>query len=475
MPLSSLVEGRPFLELALRVRRHPATGYGVAVALVAAATLLRWAIRDEIAEGLPFITYYPAIVVAALVGGLWPGILATVSSVAIAWYLFLLPASGFEIDRQQIATLLLFVFLSGVNVAVIALLNRGIDRIAAQERNVRVIVESAPNGIVVVDEQGVIRQVNASAERLFGYRRLELLGKPVEILLPDSKAPTHRALREAFLRKPEARPMGAGRDLSGRRKDGSEVPVEIGLNPIRRNGRQAVLATIIDVSERKRAQDQQRLMVHELRHRTQNLFAVVRTIAIRSFGEGRLVAESRSLFEGRLEALARAYNMLADAAWEGASLATIVGRELAGFEESVSVSGCDLNVNPTAAQQFALIIHELATNAMKYGALLSPNGRVAVEGSLDRVDGETVLLFLWKESGGPTVSKPTRKGFGTVILVDAAEVFARSVVLRYDPAGLRYELLVSVDAIAASDSPLGRLAVSGPQEDQSGRRSMTGS
>ena len=97
----------------LRVRRHPATGYGVAVALVAAATLLRWAIRDEIAEGLPFITYYPAIVVAALVGGLWPGILATVSSVAIAWYLFLLPASGFEIDRQQIATLLLFVFLSG--------------------------------------------------------------------------------------------------------------------------------------------------------------------------------------------------------------------------------------------------------------------------------------------------------------------------------------------------------------------------
>ena len=112
---------------------------------------------------------------------------------------------------------------------------------------------------------------------------------------------------------------------------------------------------------------------------------------------------------------------------------------------------------------------------MKYGALLSPNGRVAVEGSLDRVDGETVLLFLWKESGGPTVSKPTRKGFGTVILVDAAEVFARSVVLRYDPAGLRYELLVSVDAIAASDSPLGRLAVSGPQEDQSGRRSMTGS
>ena len=139
------------------------------------------------------------------------------------------------------------------------------------------------------------------------------------------------------------------------------------------------------------------------------------------------------------------------------------------------MSGCDLNVNPTAAQQFALIIHELATNAMKYGALLSPNGRVAVEGSLDRVDGETVLLFLWKESGGPTVSKPTRKGFGTVILVDAAEVFARSVVLRYDPAGLRYELLVSVDAIAASDSPLGRLAVSGPQEDQSGRRSMTGS
>jgi PAS domain S-box-containing protein len=470
MPLSSIVEGHPLLEIALRGRRNPVTGYVATFAAVAAATLVRWLVSGAIVEGVPFITYYPAIIIAALIGGLWPGILATVLSVVIAWYLYLPPTFGLEIGRPEVATLLLFVFVSGVNIAVVSLLNAAIDRIAAQERSVRVLVESAPNGIVVVDAQGVIMQINGSTERLFGYPRSELLGKSVDILVPGPKAATHRALREAFLRGPEARPMGAGRDLSGRRKDGSEVPVEIGLNPIGRNGRQAVLATVIDISERQRAQDQQRLLVRELTHRTKNLFAVVQSIAARSFIEGRPIAVAKELFEGRLAALARAHAMLAEAAWEGAPLAEILRRELAGFAESASISGCDLIVNGSAAQQFALVIHELATNAMKYGALSSPKGRVEVEGMVDRQDGESVLRFLWKESGGPTVSKPTRKGFGSVILVDAAQLFARRAVLSYDPGGLRYELLLSLGAIGASDKPGGSVTPEGP-EDRELRRS----
>src|SRR5437773_6508333 len=174
MPLSSIVEGHPLLELALRVRRNPVTGYVATFAAVAAATLVRWLLSGEIVEGVPFITYYPAIVIAAMVGGLWPGILATIFSVVIAWYLYLLPTFGMEIGRQEVATLLLFIFLSGINIAVVSLLNAAIERIAAQERNVRVLVESAPNGIVVVDAQGVIIQINGSTERLFGYPRSEL-------------------------------------------------------------------------------------------------------------------------------------------------------------------------------------------------------------------------------------------------------------------------------------------------------------
>ena len=119
----------------------------------------------------------------------------------------------------------------------------------------RVIVEAAPNGILMVDDQGTIKEVNTSIEKAFGYKRFDLLGQSVEVLVPYRQIDSHRKLRNSFLQRPEARAMGAGRDLSGRRKDGSEFPVEIGLSPIERNGMHGVLATVIDISERKRAEE----------------------------------------------------------------------------------------------------------------------------------------------------------------------------------------------------------------------------
>jgi PAS domain S-box-containing protein len=181
---------------------------------------------------------------------------------------------GPDFSHREAVSLLLFLFMSSVNVTLVALLDVAVERIMTQVQNARVLFDSAPTGIVVVDKQGLIMLVNSSAERQFGYSRLELVGKGIEVLLPAPQVAQHRETREAFLRKPVARAMGAGRDLSGRRKDGSEFPVEIGLNPIGRKGRTSVLATIIDISDRKKAQESQKLIVLELQHRTQNLFAV---------------------------------------------------------------------------------------------------------------------------------------------------------------------------------------------------------
>ena len=93
-------------------------------------------------------------------------------------------------------------------------------------------------------------------------------------------------------------------------------------------------------------------------------------------------------------------------------------------------------INPSAVQQLALIIHELATNALKYGALSAPTGHVSIEGKIDRLNGGGTFTFIWRESGGPAVTKPTRKGFGSVILLDSAKHLAQSVVLDYSPQGL---------------------------------------
>jgi two-component system sensor histidine kinase UhpB len=130
----------------------------------------------------------------------------------------------------------------------------GIDRKPTREE-FRVLFESAPNGVVVVDGNGLIVLLNERMEEYFGYSRDELVGKPVEMLVPDRLRTEHASFRRGFARDPETRPMGAGRELFGRRKDGSEFPVEIGLNPIRTGAGNFVMATVVDITARRKAAD----------------------------------------------------------------------------------------------------------------------------------------------------------------------------------------------------------------------------
>jgi PAS domain S-box-containing protein len=127
------------------------------------------------------------------------------------------------------------------------------ERKRAEER-FRVTVESAPNAMVMINDEGKIVLVNAQTEKLFGYPREELLGQTIEMLVPNRFRGTHPGFRTGFFHEPHSRPMGAGRDLFGVRKDGSEVPVEIGLNPIKTDEGSFVLAAVVDITERKRAQ-----------------------------------------------------------------------------------------------------------------------------------------------------------------------------------------------------------------------------
>jgi PAS domain S-box-containing protein len=453
VPLTPTFETSHFVALAQRARDNPVLAYGIAVVAVAAATLLRLLFVPFAMQGVPFITYYPAIIIATIFGGLWPGIFAALASAIIAWFAFIPPGFTFEHTGPQFVSLLLFLVISGINIAMVVLLNKAIERLVAHERNIRALVEGAPNGIVVVDEYGVIRTVNRSAETLFGYDRSEMLEQKVELLVPQMKRVAHVAYRREFLKDPETRPMGAGRDLTAVRKDGTEFPVEIGLSPVSRDHKAAVVATVIDISERKAAQERQQFLVRELKHRSANLFSVIQSIAGRTFGEKYTLAVAKKIFEGRLMALSRAHNMLAEAAWTGAPLAEIIKKELEAFADHVSVNGCELLVNTPAAQQFALIVHELATNASKYGALSAASGKVAIEGKIERVNGEQIFAMAWRESGGPRVRKPRRNGFGSTILVEGARKFGRHADLRFQPEGLSYELRLSLSSIVAEQSP----------------------
>jgi two-component sensor histidine kinase len=198
-----------------------------------------------------------------------------------------------------------------------------------------------------------------------------------------------------------------------------------------------------------RHEDRQLLLFRELQHRSSNLFAVIQAIASRTLIEGQTISDAKEVFAGRLHALARTHAMLARHAFVGAPLKEIVAQELTSFSKQTTVTGCDIAVNTSAAENFALIIHELMTNAVKYGALSAREGRVDIQCSMDGANGKGQFQFVWRESGGPLVAPPTRKGFGSAILFEVAKKFSKDVQAKYEPTGLTYQLRLLRSGIEA--------------------------
>src|SRR3974390_1818921 len=448
MPFTgSSIESRAF-KAVRRVQDNVILSYGVPLVAVAFAFLGLSSLNGG-AVG-PFATYYPAIIISAFVGGLAPGVLALVLSSLAAWYRFLPSEWSLALGKEQIISLSIFAAISAFGIVLVQVLNKAFARVLRREQQLRSLIETALNGVIVVDGKGTISFVNAIAEKLFGYSRSELVGRNIEVLVPDRFVKAHSALRTSYMQSSQTRAMGVGRELYARRKDGSEFPVEVGLNPLHGERRRAILATVVDISERKKLAEQQELLFRELHHRTQNLFAVVQSIANRTFPDDIVQKEQ---FVKALHALAGAQTILAGAGWKGARLDQLLRAELDAFTDRAVITGCDIVVNPAAAQRFALIAHELATNASKYGALSVPTGNIVVTGEIQRDGAAARFKLHWLERNGPKVVEPERQGFGSTVLVKAVKAFGAQAQIEYAPDGLRYALsarLATIESRLAS-------------------------
>jgi two-component sensor histidine kinase len=178
------------------------------------------------------------------------------------------------------------------------------------------------------------------------------------------------------------------------------------------------------------------LLARELQHRTRNLLAVVQAIASASL----LESPGKEAFFDRLHALAKAQDLIIEGAGRGALMRHVVGSALESFGTRVSVDGPEVFLNPGAAQGFALVVHELATNAAKHGALSTEGGSVFVRWAIDATTTEPIINFYWQEKGGPVVTAPKRKGFGTVLLERAVATSAVPPRFDYAPEGFSYEV-----------------------------------
>lgn len=205
----------------------------------------------------------------------------------------------------------------------------------------------------------------------------------------------------------------------------------------------------VEVAERKRAEERLSLLVSELTHRVKNLLAVIQSIAVRTLNDSRDIGEARRILVGRLHALARAHELLTEACWKGADLGHIVNAEVSGFSDRVRASGPDLFLTASAVQTFALVVHELATNAAKYGALLSADGHIAIWWDVVERRGEPHLEFQWKERGGPPVVPATQKGFGLTLIGTMASAMGSEPIIDFVRDGLECRLEVPLSVIAA--------------------------
>jgi two-component sensor histidine kinase len=311
------------LQAAKELRRHPLFGYSMAFVTIGLATLLQWAVRGQYA-GTPYLTIYPAIIIASLIGGRGPGFLAAILAGGSQWILF--------IPELHWLAVISYALDATICVMLIDYINRTLDLLLA------------------------------------------------------------------------------------------------------------------NIHREKQAKQHQYILAKELHHRIQNLFTVIQGVVRFSLPGDAMVhaAMVRERLMDRLQSMSAANRAITDSMGDGVRLLDLIGTEIRGFESHFEIAGAGgLVLDAQITQDLSLILHELVTNALKYGALSVPQGRVSLW--LDWCDG--VLTFSWQESGGPLVAQPEGSGFGSRILGAFAKGFCRKVEASYAPSGLHYTLQIASDQI----------------------------
>lgn len=310
------------------------------------------------------------------------------------------------------------------------------------EENVRrlaAIILSSHDAILSTDLDMRIASWNWGAERLYGYKADEVMGQQVTVLVPQDRPGEEAGILERIRRGERVEPHETKRC----HKDGRLIDVMLTVSPVRDEHGRIVGASKIahDISARKEAERLQRILMGELKHRVKNVIATVQAIARQTLGADDGMRPAQETFEARLQSFARAHDLLTRESWDGADIGEVIKETLSPYSRaSFDIDGPSLRLSPRVVVAFSLALHELATNAAKYGALSSPAGRVTIGWTVD-LKNDSRLELRWKEQGGPPVTSPTRRGFGSRLIegVLAAELQGTVNVL-YEPAGLLCEV-----------------------------------
>lgn len=324
------------------------------------------------------------------------------------------------------------------------------EKISSRERFLEAIVQSAIDyAIISMDLDGLVTSWNEGAHLILGWTAEEMVGKPATAFFVQEDREQGVPQREMTA----ALSVGRGSDERWHlRKDGTTFWASGEMMALRADD-DTVMGFIKILRDRTQERDQadrQRLLMHELGHRMKNTLSVVQSIATQSLRNATSLDDATEKLQSRIAAYSKAHDILLQKNWVGATLANIVDAAVLniGFDQSdrIRAEGPEVELGPQAALSFSLVLHELLTNACKYGALSNAEGIIAISWKLDRHDGEDFLLSEWRETGGPPVVDPSRKGFGSRLIASSLNAYGQ-VYLVYEPQGL----------VLTIDMPLSRI------------------
>lgn len=313
------------------------------------------------------------------------------------------------------------------------------DTVSSKERYLEAIVQSAIDyAIISMDLDGLVTSWNEGARRVLGWTAEEIVGKPATVFF------TQEDREEGVPQREMTAALSKGRGSDERwhlRKDGSLFWASGEMMALRSDD-DTVMGFIKILRDRTQERDQadrQRLLMQELGHRMKNTISVVQSIATQSIRNATSLEDAAEKLQSRMSAYAKAHDILLQKDWVSATLAHVVeaAKTNIGMEESdrIKVSGPDVELEPQAALSFSLVLHELLTNASKYGALSNNDGYIEITWSIELRAGKDFLISSWREIGGPTVVTPARKGFGSRLIASSLRSYG-DVLITFQPSGV---------------------------------------
>lgn len=327
----------------------------------------------------------------------------------------------------------------------------------ASEARMRLITESVrDHAIITKDVQGRVTGWNPGARQIFGYTAEDILGRSAAVLF----TPEDRAEGQPEHEMQIAAERGLALDeRTHLRSDGRRFFASGSLAPLHdESGKlRGFVKVLRDMSAQREAAEQRELLIGELNHRVKNTLAIVQSVARQTRRGTDSLAVFEEAFLGRLHALGRTHDLLTREGWEGASLEDILQATLAPYTQGgpggrLRISGPPVRVSPQRAVTLTMVFHELATNAVKYGALTRSEGRVEVEWTVDASSGTPVLSLAWLERGGPPVGPPDRRGFGSRLIEQAlARELDGEVSLEFAPGGLECRMRFPLERCTGSE------------------------